>query len=100
MKYCKRGTAVALLCLAVMPGIGFTQDKFFDSNGVRIRYVEKGGGEPVILLHGDGATLQVVDDSAVFPNLAKQFRVIAFDARGSGHQTVAVVSIFRKDFRA
>ena len=30
----------------------FAQDKFFDSAGVQIRYMEKGAGEPVVLLHG------------------------------------------------
>ena len=28
------------------------RNQFFDSNGVRIRYVEAGSGAPVVLLHG------------------------------------------------
>lgn len=28
------------------------QDQFFDSNGVRIRYVDQGAGQPVLLIHG------------------------------------------------
>ena len=33
------------------------QDQFFDSNGVRIRYVDQGSGQPVVLLHGFGGNL-------------------------------------------
>jgi hypothetical protein len=28
------------------------EDRFFDSNGVRIRYVEQGRGPAVVLIHG------------------------------------------------
>ena len=28
------------------------EDKYFDSAGVNIHYVEQGAGEPIILLHG------------------------------------------------
>ncbi len=60
-------------------------DQYFDSNGVRIRYVEAGQGEPVILVHG--YTSRIEDqwiETGVLPALAKKFRVIAFDARGHG----------------
>ena len=33
------------------------QDQFFDSDGVRIRYVEQGSGPPVVLLHGFSGNL-------------------------------------------
>jgi pimeloyl-ACP methyl ester carboxylesterase len=33
------------------------QDQFFDSNGVRIRYVEQGSGPPVVLIHGFSGNL-------------------------------------------
>lgn len=32
--------------------MGQLTDQFFDSNGVNIRYVHQGEGEPVILVHG------------------------------------------------
>jgi pimeloyl-ACP methyl ester carboxylesterase len=61
------------------------QDQFFDSNGVRIRYVDQGSGQPVVLLHGFGGSL---DSSwvgtGVLPNLATDYRVIALDYRGHG----------------
>jgi pimeloyl-ACP methyl ester carboxylesterase len=61
------------------------QDQFFDSNGVRIRYVEQGSGPPVVLLHGfsgnlDGSWVE----TGVLPNLATDYRVIALDYRGHG----------------
>ena len=60
------------------------QDKFFDSNGVRIRYVEQGTGEPVVLIHGFGAKAEAWVNSKVFQQLRKNYRVIALDCRGHG----------------
>jgi hypothetical protein len=34
------------------------EDKYFDSQGVRIRYVEQGNGEPVVLLHGQPSNVE------------------------------------------
>ena len=76
--------AIAIVCLLLGPTVALTQDRFFDSNGVRIRYVEQGSGDPIVLLHGDGGNLNGWIDSGVLPNLAQNYRVIAFDARGSG----------------
>jgi len=61
------------------------QDQFFDSNGVRIRYVEQGSGPPVVLLHGFSGSLDSGwVETGVLPTLATDYRVIAFDSRGSG----------------
>jgi len=61
------------------------QDKFFNSNGVRIRYIEQGIGVPVVLIPGFGAT---ADENwvapKVFQQLARDYRVIALDCRGRG----------------
>jgi hypothetical protein len=51
-----RHAAIAILCIFLAPVTGFAQDKFFDSNGVRIRYVEQGNGDPIVLIHGFGVT--------------------------------------------
>jgi hypothetical protein len=40
----------AALWIVVTPSLAAAQDQFFDSNGVRIRYVEQGRGTPVVLL--------------------------------------------------
>jgi pimeloyl-ACP methyl ester carboxylesterase len=59
-------------------------DKYFDANGVKVRYIEQGNGEPVVLLHGIGGSVQSWVDAGVFDALAADHRVIALDARGHG----------------
>jgi pimeloyl-ACP methyl ester carboxylesterase len=76
--------AAAVALWLALPSTAAAQDKFFDANGVSIRYVEKGQGEAVVLLHGIGGTLQAWIASGVFDGLAANYRVIAFDARGHG----------------
>src|SRR5687767_2761185 len=60
------------------------EDNFFDSGGVRIRYIDQGAGEPIMLIHGNGGRLEAWTDYGVMQNLARDYRVIAFDARGHG----------------
>ena len=61
------------------------QDRWFDSNGVQIRYIEQGSGEPVLLIHGYTVSIETNwINTGVFQNLAKDHRVIAFDLRGHG----------------
>ena len=60
------------------------QDQFFDSDGVRIHYVDQGSGQPVVLIHGYTGSLAGWVETGVLPNLAKDYRVIAFDSRGHG----------------
>ncbi len=57
----------------------------FDSDGVKIVYVEAGEGEPVILVHGftASAAMQWITPG-IFDALAKDYRVIAIDNRGHG----------------
>jgi pimeloyl-ACP methyl ester carboxylesterase len=63
----------------------FPPDNFFDSNGVRIRYVDRGQGAPVVLIHGYTGNLERHWIApGVFANLAKDHRVIALDCRGHG----------------
>ncbi|MBK6796020.1 MAG: hypothetical protein IPG76_04280 [Acidobacteria bacterium] len=50
--------APLLILLLTVPVYGQElQDKFFDSNGVRIRYIEQ-GKEPVVLVHGFGSSIE------------------------------------------
>jgi pimeloyl-ACP methyl ester carboxylesterase len=61
------------------------QDLHFDSNGVKIRYTVEGEGEPVILVHGFTASIETNwGQPGIIAELAKDFRVIAIDARGHG----------------
>lgn len=60
-------------------------DRYFESNGVRIRFVEQGSGAPVVLIHGFTGTLdRHWIAPGVFADLARDHRVIAMDARGHG----------------
>ncbi len=60
------------------------QAQYFDSNGVRIRFIADGVGEPVVLVHGYTGRLEEWLDSGVFAVLAGRYRTIAFDCRGHG----------------
>ncbi len=60
-------------------------DQFFDSKGVKIRYQIQGQGEPLILLHGFTASIEGQWEApGIRARLAKDFQVIALDARGHG----------------
>jgi pimeloyl-ACP methyl ester carboxylesterase len=84
------GTAFVALALLAPPAPCPAQapsgsDAWFDSDGVRIRYVMRGNGPPVLLVHGFSIT---TDLNWVWPgivdSLATQFTVIAPDLRGHG----------------
>jgi pimeloyl-ACP methyl ester carboxylesterase len=61
------------------------QDLHFDSNGVKIRYTVQGEGEPVVLVHGFTASVEANwGEPGIIAELAKEYRVIALDARGHG----------------
>ncbi|HYL98445.1 MAG TPA: alpha/beta hydrolase [Blastocatellia bacterium] len=60
-------------------------DQVFDSNGVKIHYVVKGAGEPVVLIHGLYSSAMInwgLPGTADL--LAKHYRVIALDLPGHG----------------
>jgi pimeloyl-ACP methyl ester carboxylesterase len=59
--------------------------KFIDVDGVRLHYVDRGVGEPVVLLHGNGITASDFEASGLLPRAAQQYRVIAFDRPGFGY---------------
>ena len=71
---------VAILGFVLAAHVAAAQDQFFDSNGVRIRFVDRGKGEPIVLIHGNGGSVQGWIDSGVLPNLERDYRVIALDA--------------------
>ena len=76
--------AVILLALGALQSTD-PQERFFDSNGVRIRFVEQGQGPAVVLIHGyTGTGDRHWINTGVFEDLARDHRVIAMDARGHG----------------
>ena len=58
----------------------------FDSDGVRIAYIDEGEGEPTLLIHGFASNVAAnwVDPSWVATLLGACRRVIAYDNRGHG----------------
>lgn len=75
--------ATLLMCFAAAPALA-QEDKYINANGVKIRYIEAGKGAAIVLLHGGTSNLESWTSRGVVDNLAKDFRVIAFDARGHG----------------
>jgi pimeloyl-ACP methyl ester carboxylesterase len=63
------------------------QGRFLVIDGVRLHYVERGTGEPLVLLHGNGSMIQDLDSSGLIDLAAKNYRVIVFDRPGFGHST-------------
>lgn len=58
---------------------------FLTIDGVRLHYVERGKGSPLVLLHGNGSMVEDWIISGLFDRLAETHRVIAFDRPGFGH---------------
>jgi pimeloyl-ACP methyl ester carboxylesterase len=59
--------------------------QFLDIDNVRLHYVERGSGEPLVLLHGNGSMIQDFESSGLIDWAAKNYRVIVFDRPGFGH---------------
>ncbi len=77
---------VAALLLLALPALALdSEEAYFVSDGEKIRYIEQGQGEPIVLIHGFTATAEA---NWVMPGiltkLAEDFRVIAIDNRGHG----------------
>jgi pimeloyl-ACP methyl ester carboxylesterase len=61
--------------------------RFVEVDGVRLHYVERGTGTPVVLLHGNAVSLEDFEASRLIARLARDHRVIAIDRPGFGHST-------------
>jgi 3-oxoadipate enol-lactonase len=59
---------------------------FASSDGLRIAYVERGSGPPIVFLHGVGATKRMWEPQLAM--LSERFRCIAIDYRGYGESDV------------
>jgi pimeloyl-ACP methyl ester carboxylesterase len=94
-----RRTLLAALCVCLLApalrawqatspalqGKPAVESRFFESGGAKLRYVDVGRGEPVVLIHGFAADLELNwIRPGVLPALAKDFRVVALDCRGHG----------------
>ena len=88
--------AVAVAALAVSALVNWQQARraerhnppegqFLEIEGVRLHYVERGEGEPLVLLHGNGSMIQDFESSGLVAQAAETYRVIVFDRPGYGH---------------
>ncbi len=59
--------------------------KFVTGKGARLHYVERGVGQPVVFLHGNGVMIEDMLISGIFDDAARSHRAIAFDRPGFGH---------------
>jgi pimeloyl-ACP methyl ester carboxylesterase len=80
----RTAAAVTLVSAVYADAQPRSETQSFDSNGVRITYVDQGQGEPVLLLHGFGSNKEVWQEVVAPRLMAAGFRVIAYDARGHG----------------
>jgi pimeloyl-ACP methyl ester carboxylesterase len=61
--------------------------EFLEVSGVRLHYVERGTGEPLVLLHGNGSMIQDFESSGLVNLAAKNYRVIIIDRPGFGYSS-------------
>ncbi|WP_026190658.1 alpha/beta fold hydrolase [Methylobacterium sp. WSM2598] len=59
--------------------------RFVDVDGLRVHYIVRGKGRPVVLIHGNGTMAEDFVISGLLDQLAKKYRVIAIDRPGFGH---------------
>lgn len=59
--------------------------KYADVNDIKIYYETYGEGEPLLLLHGNGGSIEGFINQ--IPELSKHFKVIAVDSRAQGRTT-------------
>ena len=59
--------------------------KYIDINDIKIYYETYGEGEPLMLFHGNGGSIENFEFQ--IPELSKHFKVIAVDSRGQGRST-------------
>lgn len=59
--------------------------KFAAVNDIKVYYEVYGAGEPLLLLHGNGGSIQNFEYQ--IPELSKHFKVIAVDSRAQGRST-------------
>ena len=74
--------------------------RFLKVNGVRLHYIERGAGTPLVLLHGNGSMIQDFESSGLIHLAAKDYRVIVFDRPGFGHSQRPRTTVWGPDAQA
>jgi pimeloyl-ACP methyl ester carboxylesterase len=74
------------LALSLWLSAAWAGERYFDANGVRIRYVDAGTGPVVVLVHGfTGDIERSWVNTGLLADLSRDHRVLALDLRGHGH---------------
>ena len=58
--------------------------RFLSVDGVRLHYIERGTGEPLVLIHGNGTLIQDFTINGLVDRLSERFRVIVIERPGYG----------------
>src|SRR5258708_1886337 len=74
--------AALIFILSLAAHCAHAEDGTLDSKGVKIHFRILGQGEPVVLIHGFGGSLESWNDLAA--KLAKTHFVVSLDCRGHG----------------
>ncbi|PBC06978.1 alpha/beta hydrolase [Mesorhizobium sp. WSM3859] len=61
--------------------------RFIYLGGTKLHFLEAGNGQPLLLLHGNGASAEDFTTSGIFEKAAARYRVLAFDRPGFGMST-------------
>jgi pimeloyl-ACP methyl ester carboxylesterase len=78
-------TLLTLAALVFMGTVACAEDSYFDSNGVKIHYIVEGEGEPVVLIHGFTADIDMQwRMPGIISKLKQDYQVVALDNRGHG----------------
>lgn len=59
--------------------------RFMTVDGVRLHYLDRGRGSTIVLLHGNGATIDELLSSGLVDRLARTHRVVLLDRPGFGY---------------
>src|SRR4029450_1315935 len=59
--------------------------RFVEADGVRVHYIARGKGRPVVLIHGNGTMAEDFAICGLMDRLSQRYRVIAIDRPGFGH---------------
>ena len=61
--------------------------RFLSVDGVRLHYIERGTGEPLVLIHGNGTLIQDFTINGLVDRLSERYRVIVIERPGFGYST-------------
>lgn len=74
--------------------------QFIEVDGVRLHYVVRGEGQPLLLLHGNGSSILDLECSGLLDRAAERYQVIAFDRPGYGYSTRPRSTVWTPDAQA